>query len=49
MKAYILRRDGVEVARGNEFDLLAYIHRTHSFSFDYALKYAGYSVREVTA
>lgn len=46
MKTYILKRDGVEVERGDEFALLAYIHRTHSFSFDHALRFEGYSVEE---
>ena len=49
MKTYILKRDGVEVERGDEFALIAYIHRAHSFSFDHALRFEGYSVERASA
>ena len=41
---FVLRRDGVEVARGDEFALLQYVHRTHGFSMQHALRYEGYAV-----
>lgn len=41
---FILKRDGKEVARGDEFELLKFVQRKHSCSFDWACKYEGYSV-----
>lgn len=48
-KTYILKRDGEEVARGDEFELLKYMHRKHSFSMDWACKHEGYSVEVAQA
>ncbi len=45
-KIYILFRDGKEIMSGNEFEVLKYIHRNHSYSFDHAIKYEGYSMKE---
>jgi hypothetical protein len=44
MRTFILKRDGEEVARGDEFALLKFIQRKHSYSMDHALRYEGYSV-----
>ena len=44
---FILKRDGEEVARGNEFELLKHIHTRHSFSIDWAIAHEGYSVEPV--
>lgn len=44
MEIFILKRDGIEVARGEAFSLFDYIHRTHSFSWSHALRFEGYSV-----
>jgi hypothetical protein len=41
-----LKRDNKEVLKGDWFDVYKYIHKTHSFSTDHALKYEGYTVEE---
>lgn len=46
-KPYILLRDGKEVMRGYEDDCMKFIHKNHSYSFDHALKYEGYSIKKV--
>lgn len=40
----VLRRDGEEVKRGTEAELFQYLHRTHSFSVQHALKHEGYEL-----
>jgi hypothetical protein len=42
----ILKRDGVEVMRGDDFQVLAWIHCNHSYSLDHAVRHEGYSVEE---
>ena len=42
----ILKRDGVEVLRGEWLAVYKYIHNTHSYSVDHALTYEGYKVEE---
>jgi len=41
---YILVKNGEEVFRGTEWEIVAYLHKAHPYSVDYALKYAGYKV-----
>lgn len=41
---FTLRRDGNEVLHGTYLECVAYVHRVHSFSFDWALKHGGYSI-----
>jgi hypothetical protein len=45
----ILKRDSVEVMRGSWTDIYRFIHRTHSYSTDHALRHEGYGVEEVSA
>ena len=47
MKQYILKKEGEEVARGNEFDLMHYIHKHEPQSLDWCLKYCGYTMEEI--
>lgn len=49
MEVFILKRDGVEVERGDAFALFDHIHKTHSFSWDHALRFEGYSVERASA
>ena len=42
---FVLLRAGVEVARGDEFALLQFVHGRHSFSLQYAMLEAGYVLR----
>lgn len=39
-----LKRDGVLVFTGTFIDGLNWIHRNHSFSLDWALRYEGYTM-----
>lgn len=41
-----LKRDGVEIIKGDWVDIYKYIHKTHSYSTDHALRYEGYSIEE---
>ena len=42
---YTIKRDGREVKRvESELEVIAYFHRTHAYSMDYALKYEGYTI-----
>lgn len=42
----IILRDGVEVNRvKTDAELLAWFHKTHSFSMSHALQYEGYSLQ----
>jgi hypothetical protein len=43
-KPMVLRRDGKEVMRGTEHELVKYIHNHHSYSVSHALKYEGYTM-----
>ena len=47
-KIFELLRDGKSVARGTEIELMNWVHANHSFSFDWALKFEGYSVIEAS-
>jgi len=40
----IIYRDGVEVARIDALDVLAWFHKQHSFSMDWACRHEGYKV-----
>lgn len=44
---FALRRDGKLVFTGTHLACVSYIHQIHSFSFDHALIYEGYSIEEV--
>jgi len=44
---YDLFRDGQFVMRGTYSELLSYIHRTHSYSFEHAVTFEGYSTSPV--
>jgi hypothetical protein len=45
---FILKREGKEIKRcNNEYDVMEWIHKHHSYSFYHAVKYEGYSVEEV--
>lgn len=44
---FILMRDGVEVMRGSEEKIMAYIHRSHPYSVYHALTYEGYQVEAI--
>lgn len=44
-----LRRDGKHVLTGDEFEILAYLHRAHSCSADWALKHEGYTATRSTS
>ena len=39
-----LKRDGETVFEGTEMECVLYIHRTHCYSFGYALTCEGYSL-----
>jgi hypothetical protein len=41
---YILRRDGKDVLIGKEIEVWGYLHKTHSYSIDWAIKNEGYSI-----
>lgn len=41
---WTLRRDGHACVTGTYPECMAYIHRVHSFSLDWALKHEGYSI-----
>lgn len=43
---YNLFRDDDYIMSGTWDELAAYIHRTHCYSFDHALKWEGYSIHE---
>lgn len=43
-RAYRLSRDGREVMIGTERECWLYIHRTHSYSVDWAQRWEGYSL-----
>jgi hypothetical protein len=45
-KMQVLKRDGREVKRGTYIEVLDYIHRNHSYSFDHAVRFEGYSVED---
>jgi len=46
---FILKRDNIEVFRAaTDAEIMAYIHRKHSFSFHHAIKFEGYSLEETT-
>ncbi len=44
---YVLKRDGAEVHRGTEREIWRYLHETHCYSVDHALKFEGYSIMPV--
>ena len=44
-----LKREGVEILRGDWLDVFKYIHKAHSYSVDYALTYGGYEIEEASA
>ncbi len=46
-KQFVIKRDGKEVARVNDSQVLAWFHKHHSYSMDHAIKYEGYSVEPV--
>jgi hypothetical protein len=47
---FVLYRDGVELFRTNDdLDILRYLHETHGYSMDHAIKHEGYKVEEVNA
>jgi hypothetical protein len=41
---YVLSRDGAEVMRGTEGELWRYLHTTHSYSVEHALRFEGYAI-----
>lgn len=41
---FILSRDGKEVKKGSEIALWDYIHNTHCYSVEHAIKYEGYEI-----
>jgi|HubBroStandDraft_2_1064218.scaffolds.fasta_scaffold16299_2 GNAT superfamily N-acetyltransferase len=41
---FVLTRNGREVMRGSEDQIWTWLHRHHSFSVDWALKYEGYAI-----
>jgi hypothetical protein len=47
MRRYNLLRDGRLVLSGTEAELTRFIHMAHCFSFDWAIRFAGYSVEAV--
>jgi len=46
---YSLQRDGHLVMRGTEQQIWKYLHNTHSFSIDHALKHEGYKIEPEVA
>ena len=40
----VLKRDGKEVFKGTELECVQYVHKSHGFSFDHAVKHEGYSL-----
>lgn len=44
MTTWVLKRDGIEVCRGTEFDCVRYIHRNHCYSVHHALTFEGYTL-----
>jgi len=42
-----LRREGVLILEGDWLYCMSYIHDTHAFSLEHALKYEGYSIKTV--
>jgi hypothetical protein len=49
MSRFVLHHDGVEVVRGTEDECVRYIHRNHSYSFDHAIKYEGFTLLPVAS
>lgn len=45
---FVLTLDGSEVMRGTENEIFAWLHRHHSYSVDWALKYEGYAIVPVS-
>lgn len=41
---YELTRDGVTVLAGSEHDCWVYLHQTHSYSVEHALRFEGYAI-----
>lgn len=41
---FVLTHDGLEVMRGSENQIWTWLHRNHSYSVDWALKYEGYAI-----
>ena len=44
---FVLTHDGREVMRGSEDQIWTWLHRNHSYSVDWALKYEGYAIVSV--
>jgi ubiquinone biosynthesis protein UbiJ len=47
MMRYNLLRDGRLVLSGTQADLMRFVHLAHCFSFDWAIRFAGYSVEVI--
>lgn len=41
---YVLSRDGAEVYRGTFLECMSCVHKRHSFSFEWAQQFEGYSL-----
>jgi hypothetical protein len=41
---YVLTRDGVEVLRGTELELVRWIHANHGYSASHACEHEGYAI-----
>lgn len=47
-RVYVLRRDGVEILRGSEYDCWHWIHSNQPYSVDWATRWEGFTIEEAT-
>lgn len=44
---YTLKKDGIVIlVSNNDFDIVKYLHKAHSYSVHYATTYGGYTVED---